>query len=136
MGLGSGEQLDLVEAKCDHAWIPLTSAPHQQLSCSGGAQNKCANRRGRRPSGRIQSQWDSGWLWFYRGWIFFIWWEEEGDGWCPGRGLVQGSRWVWKYLGKRRVNFDLKAMSVGGGGRTQQELSGSGAPGILLWWSR
>lgn len=39
----------------------------------------------------------------------------------------------WKYPEKRRVNFDLKAGSVGGGHSTQQKLRASGALGILLW---
>lgn len=51
---------------------------------------------------------------------------------CQGEEMAS---WSWKYPGKRRVNFDLKAGTLGGGGRTWQGLSASGVLGILLWWS-
>lgn len=54
-----------------------------------------------------------------------------------GDGKVQLCRegGFWKYPEKRRLNFDLEARSLGGGGWTQQGLSAGSMLGVLLWSS-
>lgn len=59
---------------------------------------------------------------------------EEGGGAVPGweHGKRQLCRegGFWKYPGKRRLNFDFNARSLGGGRWTQQGLSASSVLGI------
>lgn len=60
--------------------------------------------------------------------------ERKSDPWGSGEwmGAVVQGRVFWK----RRVNFDHKAGSRGGGAGTQPGSSAHSVPGILLWSSR